>query len=125
MCKNVLVVTALLMFPFGATAVADETPEHQDKRAQKILATLRMFGIADPKINEFVQGANSRVEKDGYFYLADHTMADGRMAVRFDVNGDGPSEIGRLQLSYTPKDSHYAMTASNKGMMMNYHYEFK
>ena len=123
MCKSVLALTALLMLPFISSAAADEDTEQRNKRAQKVLATLRMLGIANPKLNTLVTEATSHVEQDGYFYVADQKMDDGRLALRFECRGI--PKLRQLELSYVPKDSNYSLTANTRGVMFNYHYDFK
>lgn len=123
MCKGVLAVTALLVFCFSGTVAADDKVGQYDKRTQKVIAALKMFGISHPDLNRVVATASSKVEKDGYFYLADQNMNTGRVALRFQVQG--MPQMRQLQLSYVPKDSHYAVTATTRGVMFNYKYEFK
>jgi len=123
MCKSVLAFTALLTLPFLGSAAADEGTEQRNKRAQKVMTTLKMLGIANPKLNSLVQEASSHMEKDGFFYVADQKMDDGRLALRFACRGI--PKLQQLQLSYVPKDTHYAFTASTRGVMLNYHYDFK
>lgn len=124
MSRNVLAVTALLMLmPVSNAAAADEATEQRNKRAQKVLATLEMLGIAHPEIKNLVMEAQEHVEEDGYFYIADHKMEEGRVALRFEYRG--VPKLRQLQLSYVPKDSNYSLTATTRGVMLRYHYEFK
>ena len=124
MSRSVFVYTALLLLPFTNAAAADQTVEQHDKRTQKLLATLKMFGIANPDVNNLVESTSSKIEKDGFYYLADHKTESGsRMALRLDCQG--MPNMAKLQLAYVPHESHYSVTANTKGMMLNYHYDFK
>jgi hypothetical protein len=123
MCKKLYIITALLILPFANTAAAEEQLEQHDKRAQKLLATLKMFGIANPEVKNLVQNTSAKIEKDGFYYLADKKTEDGRFALRMDCQG--MPKMAKLQLAYVPKESHYSVMANTKGMMLNYHYSFK
>lgn len=123
MCKRVLTLSALLLLPMIGTAAADPPPEYRNKRTQKVLDTLKMFGISDPQVRSLVEQASTKVDKDGYYYIADHKMDNGRLSLRLEMQG--VPQIRQLQIAYVPKDSHYSMTANTRGVMLNYHYEFK
>lgn len=123
MWKILWVVTVLPLFPFNNPAAAEDVTEQRSKRAQKVIATLKTLGIAHPRIHRLVTEVESHVEKDGFFYIADHRTEEGRLALRFACRG--APQIRQLQLAYTPRDSHYAVTATTRGIMLRYHYEFK
>lgn len=116
-------MTALLIIPFAHAAAADGSPERNDKRTQKLLATLKMLGIANPDVKNLVESTSSKIERDGFYYVADQKTESGRFALRLDCQG--MPKMSKLQLAYVPKESHYSVTATTKGMMLNYHYEFK
>ena len=123
MSKRILINAALLTWLMVSPATADDKTEQRNKRTQKVLATLQMLGIADPRLNSIVSSATSRIEKDGFFYVADKKMEEGRLALRFECRG--MPKATKMQLAYVPKDSNYVVTANTRGLMINYHYSFK
>jgi hypothetical protein len=116
-----LVVAALLLTNLTGIAAAADTPEHPSKNAQKLIATLNALGINSPEVQDFMNEVNSHVE-NGYFNFAQQDMMGGKLALRYPVSVPGIPH--RLELNYTPNDSHVAVTARTDGIMVSYKLKF-
>ena len=116
-----LVVAALLLTTLTASNAAADDPEHLSKNAQKIVATLNMFGINDPQIRDFIAEANSHV-KNGYVNLATQEVMGGELSFRYALSVPGAPR--RLELNYAPEDSHVNVTARTDSFMVTYKLKF-
>ncbi|MBY0407738.1 MAG: hypothetical protein K2Q01_08595 [Rickettsiales bacterium] len=120
------------MLPLLSTAAAADSAEQQKKRAQKVIDALKNFGLADPNVKNLVHEASARME-NGYFYAADYKMDEGRLSLRWQMRSNaatkamtrGNPAAQKLHLSYVPEDSNYSVIASTRGIMLQYHYDFK
>jgi len=118
MIRNTLVVAALLLTGLPTVAAAaDNLNEQQSKNAQKVLATLNTLGITDPDIKDFITESNKHIQ-DGYLNLNEEKMWGGNVALRYQLDGISSK---RLELSYTPDDSHIHCTLKRDGLMVQYH----
>lgn len=123
MVRNMLVVAALLLTNLAGNAAAAEDPEHPSKNAQKLIATLNTLGLNSPEVREFVEDINSHV-KNGYFNFAQQEMLGGEFALRYRMRSSEFDTSKRLELSYTPEDSHTVITAQTNGIRVNYRLKF-
>jgi len=124
MLRNTLVVAALLLTNLITQAItqaaaAAEIPEQPSKNAQKVLDTLNTLGINDPDIKEFILDVDAH-RGNGY-KLAEDNVIGGELSIRYQFDQDTTDTHHRLQLVYTPKDSHIQCTASGHGVMIGYH----
>lgn len=116
-------IAACLWCLLSGHASAESTEAKRSKKVEKILDTLDRLGISNRHINQLVEEVDARNE-NGYFYLADQRFEDGqRLSLRYDTGGGLSTR--RLELAYTPENSHYQFTASRNAVMVRYRYEFK
>jgi hypothetical protein len=135
MNKLLAVVAALLLIqPTIKVATAADNSKHFDKYADaprkqkkvdKILAMLRSLGISDPEITAFAHEINDR-RKDGYFMLRQERietpLSEGNLTFRYV--SDGKIGIKRLELNYTPDDSHTEYSLRTNAAMVTYKLRF-
>ena len=127
MTRKLLIVAALLLSNLAGIAAAADRPEQPSKSARKIIATLNSVGINNQDVQNFVAKADARVENKS-FYLTEQKFEDGRLSLRYRFGSTTASTLGanrRLELNYTPKESHFQITARNNGVMVGYHLQLQ
>ena len=136
MNKTLPVVAALLLTILGNVAAAAEKPKYLPKdreedltllnkrnspKIEKILMTLKTFGISDPAIAEFATTVDTRTS-GGYFLIHEEKMLGGSLKLRYALK---PS-IGtkQLELRFTPEESHMEYIMRKNSVMAVYSYSF-
>ena len=120
--KMIQFVVALLLTGLGNDAAASVRPDTaSQKKAAKINAYLDAIGINNPKIKQFANTIGTRMEK-GRLRLAEQRFDHGRLVLTFQMQPRIHSE--KLELKYQPDNSRFEYTATPKGAMVRFRWEF-
>lgn len=123
MTRTLLTAALLLVSGLvnGAAAGDDLNKIKASKKAKAVSLYLEKLGFNDSRVKRLTNELNERLEGD-YLRLGEEKFEYGRVVLFFEVEPRVTSK--QIQLKFQPDNSNFEYTASTRGLMVNYRYEF-
>lgn len=127
MKRSGLIIAALVIPNLAGIAMADGLNDPtQPQKGRKLSVLLNSLGANNKDVMQFVDDMRSHA-KEGHINFAERNMMGGKVALRYTLDDEVNSRMGirkQVELSYTPKDSHFEAVAGPHQIMIGYHYKF-